>query len=305
MDRGRDPRWAYLFVNLATILWSSNIALGRVLRDSISPISLTTARFVFAGILFLVLMRGNFSQLRLQAQDWIILLLMAISGVFGFPILLYLALNYTTASHMALLIGLTPLITLFLAAIFLGESITANRIIGGLLSLFGVYLVISNGSILLTNRSEINMGDLLGLLCALLWGLYSVFSRIATRRMSTLTATSISTWMGLPMLIPLTFIEWQNSLPDLTASIILAGIYIGIFPTVISFMLWNESIRRVGAGHAMAFYNMLPIYGTLLGVVFLRENISWPFVVGGVLVISGSLIAIRENVIQENIARYT
>jgi drug/metabolite transporter (DMT)-like permease len=223
--------------------------------------------------------------------------------VFGFPILLYQALKYTTASHIALINGLSPLITLFLAAIFLGERITTNRIFGGMISLLGVYLVISNGTTLFLTQLNINIGDLIGLLCAFLWGLYSVLSQVATRHRSTLSATSISTWMALPMLVSLTSFEWINNPPNLTPPVILAAVYIGIFPTVIAFSLWNESVRRVGAGHAMAFYNMLPIYGSLIGVIFLRENISWSFLMGGVLVISGSLIAIRDKVIKEKISR--
>lgn len=305
MNWREDPRWAYLLVNLSTILWASNITLGRALRNFIGPVSLTAARFIVAGIIFLVLLKDIVFELSSLKRDWKLLILMAFTGVFGFPILLYLALNYTTVSHTALIIGTSPLMTIFLASIFLGETISLDRVIGGLVSLLGVAFVISNGSINFISNFNVNVGDLIALLCAFLWGLYSVISRVATRKRSTLAATSISTWLAIPMLLPAAAFEWSSNPPTPSFTILLAALYIGIFPTVIAFWIWNESVRRVGAGRAMAFYNMLPIYGTIFGVVFLKETLSWSFFVGGILVITGSLYAIREHITQQKQARFT
>lgn len=296
-----DPRWAYLFVNLSTILWASNITLGRVLRDSVGPVSLTAARFIVAGIIFMFLLKDLVEQLRAMKRDWQLMFMMALTGVFGFPILLYLSLKYTTASHVALINGITPLMTIFLAGVFLREAITMNRIIGGFISLLGIAIVISNGSILIISQFNINIGDLIALLCAVIWGLYSVISRAATRNRSTLSATSISTWIAIPMLLPLTALEVHSNPPDIAISVVFAALYIGIFPTVIAFWSWNESIRRIGAGRAMAFYNMLPIYGTLFGIIFLKETPTWYFFIGGILVILGSLLAIRENIMEDKL----
>lgn len=299
-----DPRWAYLFVNLSTILWASNITLGRVLRDSVGPVSLTAARFIVAGVIFIFLLKDIVKQLHAIKQDWQLIFMMALTGVFGFPILLYLSLKYTTASHVALINGITPLMTIFLAAVILREAITVNRIIGGCLSLLGIAIVISNGSILFISQFNVNIGDLIALLCAVIWGLYSVISRAATRHRSTLSATSISTWIAIPMLLPLAALEVRSSPPNISLPLILAAVYIGIFPTVIAFWSWNESIRRIGAGRAMAFYNMLPIYGTLFGVIFLKEAPTWYFLIGGVLVIVGSLLAIRDNITEDKLKEY-
>lgn len=304
MNWREDPRWAYIFVNLSTILWASNITLGRVLRDSVGPVSLTTARFIVAGLIFTFLLKDFVNQIRSLKQDWRLIFMMALTGVFGFPILLYLSLKYTTASHVALINGITPLMTIFLAAIILRETITANRIIGGCISLLGIAIVISNGSILFISQFNVNIGDLIALFCAVLWGLYSVISRAATRYRSTLSATSISTWMAIPMLIPLAVIEVRSNPLDITFPIVIAALYIGIFPTVIAFWSWNESIRRIGAGRAMAFYNMLPIYGTLFGIIFLKESPTLYFLIGGVLVIAGSLLAIRENITEDKLKEF-
>jgi drug/metabolite transporter (DMT)-like permease len=67
-------------------------------------------------------------------------------------------------------------------------------------------------------------------------------------------------------------------------------LYIGVFPAFIAFLAWNEGVRRTGPSGAMAFYNMLPVYGALLGALFLGEMLNPGQLAGGVLVIGGGLI---------------
>jgi len=116
----------------------------------------------------------------------------------------------------------------------------------------------------------VNVGDLYVLLAVVLWGLYSVISRKATQSRSVFSVTVISTWMALPL-----FIRWQQLLGWQPAStnwswhLLLAVVYIGIFPSAAAFLSWNEGVRRVGANRAMVFYNMLPVYGSILGVILL------------------------------------
>jgi len=299
--RFNDPRWAYVFVNLATLLWASNIALGRALREDIGPITLTATRFSIAGLLFaFLLLRRSSSQasgsdLKL-GRDWVWLAAMGLFGVFGFPTLLYLALQRTTATHVSLINGTAPLLTVFLAGIFIRERISPKLLIGGAVSLLGVGLIISNGSTEIIHSLAFNSGDLIALLNAGIWGLYSVISRVATRSRSSLSATAFSIWFALPLLYPTATFELRTFAPNLTLPVILAVLYIGIFPSILGFLAWNEGVRRVGPGQAMAFYNMLPVFGVLLAVLFLGESLAWAHFLGGGLVIAGGLIAARGEV---------
>ncbi|MGC8781755.1 MAG: DMT family transporter, partial [Anaerolineae bacterium] len=135
-----------------------------------------------------------------------------------------------------------------------------------------------------------NLGDLIMVFNVILWGLYSVMSRAVTRRRSTMSATAFSTWAALPLLWPPAAGEWQQSPPTVGPVLVAAMLFIGIFPAFIAFLAWNEGVRRAGPSGAMAFYNMLPVYGALLGVLFLGERLSPEQIVGGALVIAGGLI---------------
>lgn len=294
MNPSEDPRWAYALVPLSTLLWASNVMLGRALRSDIGPFTLTAFRFTVAAVFFLLLLRRFPPKQRRPGGDWPILLLMGLVGVFIFPTLYYLGLRETQASDAALINGTAPLITVILAALFLGEKLSPLRILATLISLFGVAIVIGGIGLGSLFDFSANRGDAIILLGVIVWGIYSIISRLATRTRDALPATALSSLMVLPLLWAAAFWE-SHTLPlNLNLNVALAGIYIGIFPTLIGFFSWNEGIRRVGPGRAMAFYNLLPVFGVILGVIFLGEKLTWAHLLGGVLVILGGVLAAAE-----------
>jgi drug/metabolite transporter (DMT)-like permease len=290
-----DPRWAYLLVNLSTLLWASNITLGRALRGQIGALTLVAFRFTIAGLIFGIILSRQPPEARPLGSGWLGLLGMGMFGVFAFPALLYLALQRTTATNAALINGTGPLITALMATLLLGEYFSPNRLIGTLISLLGVGLVISGPSLQILHSATVNSGDIIVLADVFLWGIYSILGRVVMRNRSALSATAYSIWFAIPFLLVAAAFEWSHFPPHLTWSVILAGVYIAIFPTCVAFLSWNEGIRRVGPSRAMAFYNMLPVYGALLGFLFLGETPGWTHVAGGLLVIMGGLTALSQT----------
>ncbi|HZD55454.1 MAG TPA: DMT family transporter [Anaerolineales bacterium] len=294
LGRSDNLRWAYLLVNLSTLLWASNITIGRALRGQIGPFTLVAFRFSIAGLVFGILLRRQPAEARRLGNGWRGLLGMGIFGVFAFPALLYLALQSTTATNAALINGTGPLVTAIMASVLLGEHFSSNRLIGTLISLLGVGLVISGPSTQILQGARINSGDLIVLADVFLWGLYSILGRVVMRARSALSATAYSIWFAIPFLLVAAALEWSRFPPHLTPTVLLAGIYIAIFPTCIAFLSWNEGIRRVGPSRAMTFYNMLPVYGAFLGFLFLGETPKGAHVAGGLLVIIGALTALSQ-----------
>ena len=200
MNWRRDPRLAYALVNLCTLFWATNFALGRLLRDDIGPFTLTAARFTVAAVVFTALLLRRPAGERRPGREWPLLLGMGVTGVFGFGSLLYTGLRTTTATNASLINGTGPLVIGILAALTLHERFGRRQAIGAVISLAGVALVVSGGSLAALTHLRLNTGDLLVLAAVLAWGVYSVLSRIVTRTRSALTATAVSTWFGLPLL---------------------------------------------------------------------------------------------------------
>jgi drug/metabolite transporter (DMT)-like permease len=293
--RRADPRWAYALVNLSCLLWGTNYALGRLLRGSVGPFTLTAARFTVAALIFALLLRRLPAAERRLGRTWPLLLGMGITGVFGFNSLLYSGLRTTTAANAALISGTGPLLIGLMSALILRERFSRRQALGALASLAGVAVIASGGSRSALLSLQLNPGDLLVLAAITSWGVYSVMSRVATRTRSSLSATAHSTFLGLPLLLVAAAIEAGARPPAVTPATILAVVYIGIFPSVVAYLSWNEGVRRVGPAKATAFFNMLPVFGALFGVVLLNEPFGPPQIAGGALIIAGSLFAAWDD----------
>ena len=181
MNWRRDPRLAYALVNLCTLFWATNFALGRLLRDDIGPFTLTAARFTVAAVVFTALLLRRPAGERRPGREWPLLLGMGVTGVFGFGSLLYTGLRTTTATNASLINGTGPLVIGILAALTLHERFGRRQAIGAVISLAGVALVVSGGSLAALTHLRLNTGDLLVLAAVLAWGVYSVLSRVVTR----------------------------------------------------------------------------------------------------------------------------
>jgi drug/metabolite transporter (DMT)-like permease len=293
MQRRREQLVGIGLVNLATLTWATNMTLGRWLRDSIGPLTLAAARFLIASLFFTVLLRRRPAEERRLGRDRWLLLGMALSGVVVFTPTLYLGLRFTTAVNATLINGFGPLITGLLSTLLIREPMSRRQLTGAIVGLAGVIVLISGGSLAFWRAVRGNVGDLIVLGAVALWGLYSVLGRQVMRHRSALSATALSVFLGLPLLLLAAAWEIQTFLVSVRREVILAVLYIGIAPAVIGFLSWNSGVRRLGPSGAMVFYNTLPLYGALLGYLFLGESIGPAHLIGGALIIGGGLWAAR------------
>jgi drug/metabolite transporter (DMT)-like permease len=281
-------------VNLATLTWATNMVLGRWLRSDIGPLTLAASRFLIASAIFAILLQRRPAEERRLGDDRWLALGMALTGVAAFAPTLYLGLRFTTAVNATLINGFGPLITGLLATLVIRESMSRRQVTGALVGLIGIVILISGGSLAFWQEAGINIGDLITLGAVTLWGLYSVLGRRVMRQRSALSATAFSAFLGLPLLVLGAAWEIKRLPVHISPGLILAVLYIGIAPTVIGFLAWNAGVRRLGASGAMVFYNTLPLYGALLGTLFLGESLGPAHLVGGALVIGGGIWAARQ-----------
>jgi drug/metabolite transporter (DMT)-like permease len=288
----RRAQWAGIaLVNLATLTWATNMALGRYLRGDVGPLTLAAARFFIAAPIFVTLLSRQPAEERRPGRDRWLLLAMAVSGVVVFAPTLYLGLRYTTTVNATLINGFGPLVTGLLAALLIGEPMSRRQVGGALVGLTGITVLISGGAPDFWREAEVNVGDLITLGAVTLWALYSVIGRRTMRHRSALSATALSALMGLPLLLLAAAWEIGRLPPEVTPGLLLALLYIGVAPTVGGFLAWNAGVRRLGASGAMVFYNTLPLYGALIGYLALGESVGLAHLAGGALIVGGGLWA--------------
>lgn len=292
MDRARRQTIkGILLVNVATCAWATNLMIGRSLRGQIGPITLTAARFMIAALVFgLILMRKSPEERR-PGKDTPMLLVMALTGVVLFAPTLYFGLVFTTAMNATMINGVAPIITAALAAWFLHEAFSLKQLLGSILALGGVAFILFGNNAEARNSISLNEGDLLVVLAVVFWSMYSVALRRVVLRRSPLSATGLSIFMGLPVLIAMAVLECMNNPVAWSIRLVALVVYVGLVPAALGFICWSAGVKLLGAGGAMVFYNTMPLYGALFAFMLLGETLAPAQLIGGALILGGGLIA--------------
>lgn len=293
-DSWRVRGLGILLTNVATMAWASNAALGRWLRADIGPLTLTALRFTVAtAVLSLVLRKLPVEERRYGKDRWW-LLAMGICGAVLFSPLLYLGLHYSTAVNSSLIQGFSPLITALIAGVMIQEPVTRKQLIAALVGLIGVAGLISRGSLTYLLNLQVNPGDLILALTSVIWAFYSVIGRRIMRNRTPASATALSNLAVLPLLWVAALVELQYIPFNISLGTLLAVAHICIVPTMVGYWSWNRAVGTLGAGGAMVFYNMLPLYGAFFGAVFLGEELGpTHFIFGGLILAGGVWATLR------------
>ena len=281
--------WGVILVNLATMAWATNAVLGRWLRGDVGPVTLTALRFTAATAFFSFLLRGRPPEERRYGKDKWWIFGMGLAGVVGFSPLLYLGLRYSTAVNCSLIQGFSPLITALMAGLIIQEPVNRRQMVGAVLGLIGVVGLLSGGSLTFLFRLQFNPGDLILLAGALVWSFYSIFGRRVMRHRSPVAAMALSSFLGLPLLLAAAVFELRYIPLNLRPETIAAIIHICVVPTIVGYWCWNRAVQALGAGGAMVFYNTLPLYGVIMGALFLGEALGPVHIVFGGLILGGGI----------------
>lgn len=283
----------YLLLTLSALIWSGNFVISRAMHNVIPP-----AGFVFWRWLVAVVVLSPIALPRLR-REWPTvranLQLICICGLFGvtlFNFLIYTAMHTTTAINAALVNSAIPVFIIMFARIFYGQSVTVRQHMGIALSLAGVATIILQGDLSRIGTLTFNRGDLLVLLAAVAWALYSIALRRFPQGLNPFLFLFCMAVCGLVFLIPFYALEIASgNLMTLNAGTVLSIGYVGVLASVVAFMAWNSGLRKVGAHVGGQFVHLMPAFSTLLAVIFLGERLRTFHIVGIVLIFAGILCA--------------
>jgi drug/metabolite transporter (DMT)-like permease len=252
---------------------------------------LTILRWTIAIVVLLPLVKKN-SEKMLPPKDSILpLFLMGLTGVAIFNLFQFLAIAQTSSINTGLISTLNPLSITLSSAVFLHEKISFRKLLTLIISLAGVLIVLSNGSLKRILSLHFNNGDLWMVAAVFVWGIYSVCGKWAMKKVSPITATFYSGVFGVAMLLPFNLKDFQ--ITDIDIPFILALVYTGLVSTVVCMLLWNIGVQKIGAVKAGIFLNFNPIFTAILAFFILQETISWAEIAGSIIVIFGCYLFSR------------
>jgi len=268
---------------LATLMWAGNYVVGSIAVQTMSPVELTWLRWLLACIPLLILAQVvEKPDWRQVLRHWPRLLLLAALGVGGYNLLLYTALQYTTPQSASLINAANPAVMVVLAALLLRERIGWRGIAGLVLGLLGVLLIITNGALASVFTRSPNAGDVLMVAAIVVWSLYTIAGRGLP--VPPITATAVQGTFVAVLLAPLALMGGASWPAD--ASIGWAVIFIAIFPSIGSYVLWNSALKSIPPGRAGLFLNLITVF-TVIITVILGAQLTTPQLVGGVIVFAG------------------
>lgn len=279
----------YILMTLTALFWAGAFIGGKIGVKEFPPLSLTFFRFLIATlILFPIMIRIEPKSWKLRRKDLPIILLLGMTGMFGYHVLFFLALQHTTAINTSLISASGPVLTTILAALLVGESLGLKRSLAVATAFLGVLLTVSNGNLDVFSSISPGAGDLLMIAASVCKAAYIVSSRRFSPNYSPIVLTTYSFLVCLIVSAPFVFVEdFFAYLPKITWQGWASVAYMAVFPSCIGYLVQQLAIKSIGASKTTAFENLVPIFAIVLSSVILSEEVTLVKVVSAAVIIGG------------------
>ncbi len=300
MSHALTPRIAFM-LTLPPLLWAGNAVVGRAMVGSVPPLALNAMRWWLALALLLPL---GWRVLRAPGDigsRWKHLALLGLVGVGSYNALQYLAVQTSTPLNVTLIAASSPLWMLLVGLLFYREQPSARQLLGAALSLAGVLLVISRGSVEALRQVQLVPGDLLMLLAILLW---SGYSWMLARPPAHLRGDARPAWNWAEfLLVQMLFgTAWatlaagvEAPLTDTpiawTPAVFAALLYVAVGPSLIAYRAWGLGVSTVGPAVATFFANLTPVFAGVMSAALLGETPHWYHGAAFALIAAGIVVS--------------
>jgi len=291
----RNP---HVLLTITALGWAGNAVAGKFAIGHISPMALTSMRWVIAFILISIIgwkhIRNDWPVIR---KNWLYLLLMGGFGYTGFNFCLYTGVIYTSAVNITIEQTAMPLLIFAMNFVLYRTGVTWIQTLGYVLTLIGVLITATNGApleLFSSGVSGLNRGDVIMLIGCLFYAGYSVGLRskpdihFQSFLASLIAGGVIFSIFGLMF----EFSSGDLMLP-VTLQGMLAGIYAGVIPSLVSQGFFMIGVAALGANRAALYINLVPVFAALLVVLLLDEPVYLYHAVAFGIVVLGVLLSQR------------
>lgn len=292
----------YLFFSLlAVCIWAGNTIVSKLAAGAIPPSAIAFERWLIAFIILTPFVaRSVWSHRR---TIWRQLPKLAALGLLGMAIcqgLGYYAARFTSATNMAILLSLVPLLTLVLSALILREMPSRLALLGGLLSLLGIFVVLGKGDPAALLSQGVGRGDTLMLVIVLAYAAYGVLLKGWSGHLPLFTSLYVQIGWAVIFLLPAYLLGDPSTL---TPGNVTMTLYAAIPGSIIAPFVWMSAVKHLGAGRTTIFMNLIPILTAIVAAIFLKESLHVYLVLGGGMTIAGIVISQRNSVESVNKAK--
>ncbi len=285
----------YLLLALTSLFWAGNTILGRFIAGHVPPITLAFIRWAGACLILLPFaaphLRRDWPTIRRHAA---VMALLAFTGFAVYNALSYYGLQYTTAINGLLLQSVAPLFVAMWTFLLFGDRVTLRQAGGICVSLTGVVVIVSHGSLAVLLDVAFNRGDVAFVIALVVYGFYAAFLR---RRPPMHPFSFLAAAMGGGAILMIPGVIWEIAAGRtmvFDAESVASFAFICLFPSLLGYLFLNRGIELIGANRAAPFIHLVPVFGSVMAIVLLGERFELFHAIGYALVFAGITVATRK-----------
>lgn len=258
---------------LTIVIWGTTFISTKILLTDFQPVEILFFRFVIGFLALFIINPHCLKSVSLKQE--ITFIAAGLCGICLYYLLENIALTYTMASNVGVIISVAPFFTAILAHLFMKseEKLRANFFIGFAVAMVGIVFISFNGS-----KLELSpKGDILAILAAFVWACYSILTKKISSYGYPIIATTRRTFFyGILFMIPaLFFFDFDVRFTRFTNSTYLLNIlYLGLGASALCFVTWNFAVKILGAIKTSVYIYMVPVITVATSVIILHEQIT-------------------------------
>jgi drug/metabolite transporter (DMT)-like permease len=284
----------FLFSLLAVFIWVGNTIVSKLAAGAIAPGTIAFERWFIAFVILTPMVaRDGWRHRKTVAAYLPKLVVLGLLGMAACQGLGYYAAGFTSATNMAIILSLVPLLTLVLSALFLGDRPSGLTMFGGLLSLSGILVVLGQGDPGRLLSQGVGRGDAMMLVAVLAYAGYGILLRRWAIPLATWTSIYVQIGAAVVLLLPGYLLSSPSAFSLPNAAMVL---YAAIPGSILAPFVWMSAVKHLGAARTAIFMNLIPILTALVAAVFLGEALHIYHLVGGGMTIAGIILVQRKPV---------
>lgn len=278
-----------LFPLFAVLIWAINVIVSKVSATAIDPAAISFYRWLVAFVVLTPIMLPRVMRNRqLVWRNCGKLLVLSLLGMVLYQSLAYYAAQSVSALFMGIFSSLIPLLTVLISIWLLQVIPTVGIVLGCVLSFFGLLWLISAGTPFDLLHEGMGKGEIMMFIASLSYALYGVLTRRWNIQLSNWQSLYIQIICGTILLLP-NFLLTENV--TLTMENLPLVLFAGIPASILAPFLWIQGVMRLGANTTAILMNLLPVFTTIIAVLFLHEHLHGYHILGGGVTLSGVIMA--------------
>jgi drug/metabolite transporter (DMT)-like permease len=289
---------AYTMLVCATLFWAGNFMVGKLAYfENIPPMTLVFLRWSLVWIILLPFTyKEILSNKNIILKNLPLLFFLALTSVGLFNSFTYLALAHTQVINASLFNTAIPAMIIFLCFLLKIEKTNKFQIFGLIISVLGILSIITKLNLNIVLSLSFNKGDLIMVGGVITWGLYSSFLKKKKFTLPLLTLVHILCTLGLLFILPQFLYELSQGLTiKVNTNLVYTLIYLALFPSIGSYYCWAGAVAIIGPNRAGIFLSLIPLFSTIMAIIFFNEKFKFFHLIGSILIILGLFLSNKET----------